>query len=260
MEKTALDVRLRESRDIWVDNNLARIRLRTELNMIGTAVHPNVAGRVAVEEGYVWYLDRKFRITQFTADFSDPNRMNPIVDLRAETKLRSYQTQTGKPYDITLLVTGPVDQARVELTSVPPLDRPDILALLTLGRTREEISDRELEGRKPGATSIALERAQDLSSRKIAGYTERKLGGFLGLEEITIEGNLFRFDRSWGPRLVASRKLSGRLDLTYSTTVGHMNDQSIRLDYRLWRQLSLEGHTDQRGRSGIDLKYKLRYK
>jgi len=251
--QTRMNVRLRESKDVWIDNNLARLRLHTELGFTGTLEKPNLTGRVAIKEGYVLYLDRKFQIKQGVMDFVDPDRLNPIIDLKAETTIRSYQTEVWQPYAITLTVVGPLDQVQVELTSEPPLDKSDIITLLTLGRTREQLSDREARG------NVLLERAKDLSSQRLTGYTERKIGRLLGLEQVTIEGDLFRFDRSWGPRLVASKKISRRMDVTYTTTVGYINDQSIQLDYRLSKNLSLESQTDRRGRSGIDLKYILRF-
>jgi len=50
------------------------------------------------------------------------------------------------------------------------------------------------------------------------------------------------------------------MSVTYSTAVGHMNEQKVKLDYKLNDKFSLEGQTDQRGRSGLDLKYKLKFK
>ena len=82
----------------------------------------------------------------------------------------------------------------------------------------------------------------------------------LGLEEISVEGNLFNIGKTTGPQLVATEQVTDRMGITYTTAVGHLNEQSIRLDYRLNKYFSLEGQTDQRGRSGLDLKYRLRFK
>jgi autotransporter translocation and assembly factor TamB len=253
LQQTRLDLRLRESENIWVDNNLARLRLHAELGIVGTATQPNLSGRVSVEEGYILYLDRKFKIQKGIVDFADPQRLNPIIDLTAESSVSSYQEQEWQTYTIALSVQGPLDEVQVALTSEPPLDRPDIISLLTLGRTRGQLSSRE------AGSNALVERAKDFSSRRITGYTERKLGRLLGLEQITIEGNLFRFDKTWGPRLVASKKISQRMDVTYTTTVGYLNDYNIQLGYRLTPHFSLVSQTDQRGRSGLDLLYKLKF-
>jgi autotransporter translocation and assembly factor TamB len=256
LQKTRMDVRLRESDQIWVDNNLARLRLHTELEVIGSPAQPNLTGRVTVEEGYVLYLDRKFKIKQGVVDFIDPNKLNPIIDLRAETTVKTYRATETIPYLIALTITGPLDEVVVDLSSDPPQDKSNIISLLTVGATREELTGKDAEGK--GASSALLERAQSLSSQKIAGFTSRKVGSLLGLDQFTIEGNLFSRDRNWGPQLLASKRISPRVELTYTTTVGHSNENSFRLDYRLSKHFSLEGETNQQGRAGMNLKYRLR--
>ncbi|GAB4374492.1 MAG: hypothetical protein Kow0042_19160 [Calditrichia bacterium] len=259
LQNTRLNIRLRESENIWVDNNLARMRLHAEMSVIGSLSNPNITGRLSVEEGYVLYLDRRFRVQKGVMDFVDPNRLNPIVDLQATTTLKNYQTLEGTTYDITLIVNGPMDEAVVELTSDPPLDKSDILSLLTVGATRGQLTGQSKES--GGSVSDLLrQRLEALSSSRISGYISRWVGNLLGLDEMNIEGNLFRVHESAGPQIIAAKQISDRIKLTYTTTVGHLNEQSIRLDYRLSQRFSLEGQTDQKGRSGIDLKYRVKFK
>ncbi|UCE19360.1 MAG: translocation/assembly module TamB domain-containing protein [Gemmatimonadota bacterium] len=260
LQQTRLNIRLRESDRIWIDNNLAHLRLRSELNCIGTLANPNISGRLSFEEGYALYLDRKFQIKRGIMDFVNPHRVNPIVDLAAEANIKSYQTLVGTPYVITISISGPLDEAVVNISSDPPLDKPDIVALLTVGATRGQMTGRDSEGEGTSVGEILKERLAVLSSQRVSNYASRKVGTLLGLDQMTIEGNLFPSGRSWGPQLLASKKLSDRMGITYTTTVGHMNEQSIRLDYRLSRYFSVEGQTDQRGRSGMDLKYRLKFK
>jgi autotransporter translocation and assembly factor TamB len=206
------------------------------------------------------YLDRKFKIKQGIVDFIDPDRLNPIIDFRAQTTVTSYQATEATPYLITLAISGPLDEVVVELVSDPFEDKSNILSLLTIGATREQLGGKDAEGKDASLSAVLKERARSISSQKVAGYTSRKVGGLLGLEQFTIEGDLFRFDRSWGPQLLASKKISPRMEITYITTVGHSNENSFRLDYRLSKHFSLEGQTDQQGRAGMNLKYRLRSK
>ncbi|MDD3732757.1 MAG: translocation/assembly module TamB domain-containing protein, partial [candidate division Zixibacteria bacterium] len=125
--------------------------------------------------------------------------------------------------------------------------------------TRSQLTGKDSEG-KSETKNILIERAQVLSSQKVSGFVSRKVETFLGLDQVSVEGNLFSFNKSWGPQLLASKKISDRVEMTYTTTVGYMNEQSIRLDYRLSQRFLLMGQTDRRGRSGLDLKYRLRFK
>jgi len=260
LKNTKFNVRLRESENIWIDNNLAYVRLHPELSLIGTPANPYLGGRLTIEDGYVLYLDRKFKILKGIIDFIDPNRMNPIINIEAKATLKSYQTLVNTQYEITLTINGSLDQTEIILISDPVLDKADIISLLTIGATRQQLTSSSVDGKEPTTKQILLERAKSLSSERISGFAERKLGNALGLEKITIEGNLFKFGNSWGPQLLASKKLSSRVGLVYTTTVGHMNEQNIRLEYLLSKKFSIEGQTDQQGRSGIDLKYKLKFK
>ena len=260
LKNTRLNIQLRESENIWLDNNLARLRLHSELNIIATFENPNLGGRLSIEEGYVLYLDRKFNITRGVVDFVDPNRINPIIDLEAKAQLKGYQTLGGQPYEITLAITGQLDQSVVTLTSVPALEKADIISLLTLGATRQQLTSTGVGSEEYSTTDILLERAKAFSSQQISSYAEKQLGTYFGLEQLSIEGNLFKFDKSWGPQLLASKKLSDRMEVYYTTNVGHMNEHNVRLEYALTKKFSLEGQTDQQGRSGIGLKYKLKFK
>ena len=251
-----MDVRLRQSDRIWLDNNLGRVRLRAEMRLVGSVNRPALSGRLTAEEGYVFHMDRKLRLQRGIADFADPHRINPVLDISAEAKIRAIQTRSQTPYTVSLGVTGPADQAVVTLTSDPPLERGDIVALMTLGATRAQMTGGDASTRS-GLGLVLRERAEQLTSGYLTGYAARRVGDLLGLETATIEGNLFRFGRNWGPQLLASKRLTNRMQITYSTTIGHANEQSIRLDYRLDKYFSFEGQTDQRGNAGIDLKYRI---
>jgi autotransporter translocation and assembly factor TamB len=161
---------------------------------------------------------------------------------------------------VWLKIKGPLDEAIVELTSDPPLERSDIIALLTVGATQDQIMGRYENGKAMTLSSILRERASELSGQQISGYVTKKMGGLLGLDEMTIEGNLFRFGKTWGPQLLASKKLNNRMEISYTATAGDANEQNIRLDYKLSDHLSLEGETDQKGQSWLDLKYQLKFK
>lgn len=260
LKQTRMDVRLRESDRVWIDNNVARLRLRTELGIVGTPAQPNLNGRIWAEDGYLLFLDRKFKIKQGTVDFADPSRLNPIIDLSAESTVKSYRGLETTPYKISLSLQGPLDELVVELTSDPPLEKSNIISLLAIGATREEMTTKDAEGKEPGFGGVLLERTGSLSSQKISGYISRSLGVYTGLDEVTIEGNLFNFGKSWGPRLVASKKITDRMEVTYTTNVGHFNENGIRLDYRLSKHFSLESQTDQMGNAGTDLKYGIRFR
>jgi len=260
MMQTKLNVRISDSKDIWIDNNLARIRLKADVGVIGTLAQPNLTGRVEITEGYIIYLDRKFEITRGIFDFTDPNMINPILDIQAETDIKNYEQPNAEPYHIIFAVTGPADKATITLQSIPTLDEANILSLLTFGTTREQIFSQTPDKYNTSLKDILLERAEQYSSQKISGYIAGKMANIFNLDDVSIEGNLFNFSDSWGPHLVASKQLSKLMKVTYSTRVGYLNEQSIKLDYKLSDHFYLRGQADQEGNAGIDMIYRVNFK
>ncbi|MDZ7263454.1 MAG: translocation/assembly module TamB domain-containing protein [candidate division KSB1 bacterium] len=255
----ALDVIIQGQENVWIENNLAKIQLSANLNLAGTLNQPNIAGRILVHKGYVLYLDRKFKIIQGVMDFNDPHRINPLIQLTAICSITDYQTAVERRYEITLKLSGTLDKPSFELSASPPLDNADIVALLTVGRTRRDLFPTAVNGPRESLQDVMFSRFKEITSQRLAGMTEQKLSETLALENVSIEGNLFQIDKSWGPRLTATKQLSDRINITYSTVIGQTNDQQIRLGYQLYRFISVVGNTGQRGQSGLDLKFNFKF-
>jgi len=255
LAQTRLDVRIRESSNLWIDNNLARLRIHSELGIIGTPGLPNFNGRVNVAEGYILYLDRKFEVSKGDIYFTNPIRFNPEINFSAEASIKSYQATDAVQYTVTFSARGFLEELKTGLTSDPPLDKGDIISLLTLGATRSQMA-----GSEASFGGAVKARAQTFTSQRVSGFLTDRVGTVFGLDEVSVQGNLFSRNNSAGPQLLVSKRITDRAKLTYAQTVGHSNDQSIRLDYRLSTKFFLEGQTDRVGRSALDLKYKLKFR
>ena len=258
LRQTRMEIRLRGGDQLRVDNNLANVRFHPELEFVGTLAEPNVTGRLTIEEGYILYLDRRFDVTQGVVDFVSRESLQPIIEFHALANIAGSQTFGGDAYAVTFEITGPIDEAEIQLTSEPQLSQSDILSLLTFGATGEQLAGGG--GGDATVRSILTDRISKLGSEQLATYVSRELGDLLGIDKVSIQGDLFAFGNSWGPQLVASEQINERLEVTYTTNVGQLNQQGIRLDYKLSKFFSVEGHTNQTGKSGIDFKYSLKFK
>ncbi|MFZ5517511.1 MAG: translocation/assembly module TamB domain-containing protein [Candidatus Zhuqueibacterota bacterium] len=259
LDNMLLDVNVQGQENVWIDNNIAKIKMSSNLNIFGTAARPNVSGRLEVKKGYVLYLDRKFKITEGLIDFTDPQRINPHINLTATCTVTDYQAIKETSYEITLKISGQMEKPDLVLTSNPSLDKADIVAMLTVGRTRGTLFTGLEAGKTSTFQDLLVDRFKEFTSQRIAGMTEQQIGRTLSLESISIEGNLFQVDKNWGPRLTATKQLSDRINLTYSTVVGHANEQQIKLGYQLYKHLSVIGNTGQTGKSGLDLKFNFKF-
>ena len=257
--QTDLDVTVIGGDSLWVDNNIARARMSAGLGVIGNMARPNLTGQVNIQEGYLIYLDRRFNIQQGQLYFADPNKLNPDINFLAQANVTTYQATQPTSYVISVSVTGSLEEPVFNLSSEPPLSQSDIVSVLTLGATLGQLSGQE-STQAGSAQQVLLDRAATLGSEQLTGAVTRRLGDLLDLDQLTVQGSLFNSGSGQGPSVLVAKQVSNRVRLTYSTTVGRVNDQNIRLDYRLTTRLSLQSETDQQGNASLSFKYGFKFK
>ena len=161
----------------------------------------------------------------------------------------------GFPGDKTIQLTlsGSLDRITVTLLSDPPLEEADIITLLTLGRTTEGLAGHETAITTGEAASFVTGQIQDAVEERV-----RKLTGF---DRFQIDPYLTSTGVSSGPRLTVGKSLfSEKLYITYSSNLGTSEDQFIRLEYLLNKNLSLVGERDEQGRFGGDIKFRFNFR
>jgi hypothetical protein len=237
-----------------------------ELSLIGTLVAPVAMGVVRISEGYVLYLDRKFTIIKGEFRQTDRRRMNPDLDLEAEAALSPEAgIRQATRYKIKLLLRGTMEKPEVTLRGTadnPPyeeLSRADIVSLLTIGRVRDNTAEARVLQGQSDLTTVLVDRAQALASQEITGYATRQLERLLRLDNVALEGNLFRYSQSSGPKLTVTKNVRDRLSLTYQGVIGHVNEQSVRISYKLLPILFLDGETDTQRNAGLDLRLRMSF-
>ncbi len=260
LQETSMNIRVHGGDSLWVVNNVANIRMDAALTVVGTPTRPNFTGQVGIDEGYLIYLDRKFQVTEATIYSGDILVFNPEINFSSEATVTIYQGLQSSVYSITLGVTGRLDSLQITLLSDPPLSKPDIVSLLTLGATMGQLTGQAQGAPGGGAGNVLLERAGTLSSQLVTGLFSGGLESALGLKSISVEGNLFNPAGPGGAQLSATKMISPRVTVTYSTNIGHLNNNTVLLDYLLTNHISLLGETDQTGTSSVSIQYELKFK
>ena len=122
-----LDLRIEAPRNLRVDNNIAKLELRADLELRGTLFEPVLLGRATALDGDVFWRDNTYRILQGTVEFANPVRTEPNFEVRAETILRQYT--------ITLSFSGSFERGvQFNYTASPPLSRPRAVSAARAGR------------------------------------------------------------------------------------------------------------------------------
>lgn len=112
-----------------VRNNVADLTGDVDLVIRGTLARPVVFGQVELDPGgELVFQDNDYEVVRGLLTFANPQRLDPVIDLVAETEVAEY--------DIQLSVSGTLDRLRTSFRSDPPLADLEVLQLLTTGSPR----------------------------------------------------------------------------------------------------------------------------
>ncbi len=242
---TQINIRFYGKDNILFQNNLAKMPLDVDVFLRGTVNRPQILGRIEARKGSVYFRQNEFKILYGSADFVDPNRMNPVLDIQAQIQVREHL--------IRLAVSGTSDRAIVTLLSDPPLPDSDILALLALGKTGEQLKGKEQGVGISEAASFATGQFQDIFESRARNLT--------GLDRFQVDPYVSKGDTSVPRVTVGKEIMQDKLYVTYSSNVGATTPEQIfRIEYILNRHFSLVGERNELGNTGADIKYRFEFK
>jgi translocation and assembly module TamB len=247
---TTLNIQVTGKENIRINNNLAKLPLELDLLIKGTLNHPVILGRIEARGGVISFRRNDFKILSGTVDFIDPDRTRPVLDVKATTRVRTTQNT----YQINLSLIGPIDQFELSLSSDPPLkDETEILALLTFGKTPEEIAEASRE--------IGASEAINVATGEIQETVEERVEAITGIDRIQIDPYYSSTKSAGTPRVTVSKRLwEDRFYVTYATTMDPSGEEIIQMEYVISNNISLVGGRDELGRVGGDLKFRFEFR
>jgi autotransporter translocation and assembly factor TamB len=235
------DVGLSARELFMVENNMAEMSIRPDLQLRGSLNNPVLSGRATVTEGTVVYQRKEFKITRGIIDFVNPYKTEPVVDIEAEVKIRDWT--------ITLQLLGPADKPEVRLSSVPSEEDADILSLLLFEKTRAELEgDRSLSALSPDQMISALvttRLADDIKERTGLDVLDVKMGG------------------PGGVKVTVGKQLTKRLTTKYSVEPGGTDNTVIQrasAEYKVFENMRLNGFQDTEGTYGGEVTFTIKFR
>jgi len=248
-----LDVHVVTTPELEMQTAIARLSGNADLRVRGTADRPAILGRAEVLEGEISFNGNKYRLERGDVTFANPAKTQPIIDLQATTRVRDY--------DITVQFRGDASVAnglKVTWQSEPQLPEADVIALLALGRTREESA----AAGSSGSFGFGGEASNLLINQALNSTVNSRLQRLFGASRVKIdpqglasETNVVR-----GPQVTVEQQVASNLTLTYSTNVSVSSQQIIQVEYNITRTISIVALRDQNGVVSFDFKIRRRKK
>jgi autotransporter translocation and assembly factor TamB len=174
-----------------------------------------LVGSVNTVRGFYDFQGRRFNILRDgSVRFEGLEGINPSLDLRAE---RVIQAVTAN-----VRVRGTLTKPEIELSSVPPLEQADILALIVFNQPMNSLGE--------GDQVSLAQRAQAMAIGSAAGGIAKSIGSALNLNEFDI--NLAPEGGGAG-NVTLGQQVGQNLYLKVQQGIGDQSTRNVILEYEL---------------------------
>jgi translocation and assembly module TamB len=227
------------------------LQVDAHLTLVGTPNSPGMLGRVRVTGGDVVFFGSKYTIDQGTVSFSDPAKINPILNIDLETSVQGI--------DVALSVSGPVDKMKLSYRSDPPLQFQQIVSLLASGTTPS--TDPVLAAHSPVAPQQSVQQsgASALLGQAVANPISGRLQRLFGVSKISIDPQIVGASNTAQANLTLQQQVTRDITFTYIQDVTQSNTQDIRIEWAINPQYSAVAERDIYGEFTVNLFYKKRF-
>jgi hypothetical protein len=252
------DVKIQAPSSLRIENNAAHIVASADLVLRGTYDRPVLDGRLQIERGEAILEGKRYMVRRFTIDFINPTKIEPSLDLEAETLIRV----PGQTYVVNIQMSGPLDRMATQLTSDPPLSQPEIVSLLFgSDSATADARDAELRTLQRDATQrdLATSRLQQAALGVLSAPITRAVEQALALDAVQITPNL-SFDTNQrlntAARLTVGKRISDKVYLTFSRSLNTAGGgtQVILLEYDQSQRLSWIVSRNEDGTYALDVR------
>ena len=235
-----LDVRILSTPELTVQTALAKLAGDVDLRLRGTAARPVLLGRINIAEGDIKLAGTKYHLERGDITFTDPVRIDPVLDVEATTRVRDY--------DITIGLHGTLERLNTTYRSDPPLSSEDIVALLAFGRTQQEsaLNTAPQSGFAESASGAMLGQA-------INQTASNRISRLFGVSSIRINPSLGGPDNNPNARITVEQQVSNNVTLTYITNLTRSAQQVIQFEYVINSEYSVEAIRDENGVVSFDI-------
>ncbi len=244
-----LNIRILTAPDLRVISTYTD-RLTTEANLTvrGTAAIPGLLGTVRVTDGQLVFFGNQYNVNTGTVNFYNPNAIQPVLNVSLETIAQNV--------DVTLGVTGPIDNLQLSYRSDPPLTFQQIVQLLATNTTP---ADPTIAARQPAAPQQSLTQMGEsaILGQAVANPLASRVQRVFGISSLKIDPTLAG---AAGPsaNVTLQQKIASNITFTYITDVRQTNGQIIRVDWGITPRFSAAGLRDYNGNVSLTFYYKFK--
>lgn len=234
-EPILLDLSVRLDNPVQIKNSLINGSVIGQILVKGPPESPGLGGRIEfVKPSQIFFRDTPFAVQSGVVQFIKGTEINPELNLQAKARKSNY--------DISLFVTGESKNPVIQVSSQPPLAEKDLISLLALGITSQNI-EKESQAKTEDSTSYTIGTAI-LANNPVA----KNIQSTLGLN-VQFSNEYNEIKNSSAQRVTLSRSLTERLSASASQLRGQQSSTEVKLLYSFSDSLSAIGSWQNRSAS-----------
>jgi translocation and assembly module TamB len=253
LDNMRLSIRVRTSPSMAIQASIAQnLQSDADLQIRGTASQPGVLGHVTLSEGQLVFFGSSYTVNSGTIGFYNPLRIEPVLNINLGTQVKGV--------DVSLTVTGPIDNMKLSYTSDPPLQFQEIVALLATGKT--PTSDPTILANQPSTPPQSFEQMGEsaLVSQALVDPVASRLQRVFGVTQLKVDPTFVSGSELPQARLTLQQQISSNVTFTYVTDLNNANTQIVRGEWAFNPQWSAVATRDQNGILSINFFYKKQFR
>jgi translocation and assembly module TamB len=248
---TQLNIGIRGPHDaLHVRNNLANLQGDVALTVRGTLARPVVFGDVTLDPGgTLVYNDNQYEVQRGTLRFTNPQRIDPVVDLVATTEVQGF--------NITLSLGGTLEHPDIHLASDSNLADLEIFSLIAG-------SQRPTDNPLPAPTTAEQQADPNQLARQFlygqaASAITKRVGTLLRFDRFRIDPVAVAGQPASGIGVTVGKRLSKDIFVTYSTLPTTSQQYIVQVEWQLRKNVTLVLTQVGDGTYAIDAQWQRRF-
>jgi translocation and assembly module TamB len=247
---TQLGIQITGPEALRVRNNVANLQGEVSLSVQGTLARPVLFGDVKIDPGgTLVYNDNQYDVQRGTLTFSNPNRIDPVIDLVATTAVQGF--------NITLNLGGTLDHPDIHLASDANLADLEIFSLIAG-------SQRPTDNPLPPPTTAeqqanAGQVAREFLYGQAAGAFSKRVGTLFRFDRFRIDPVVQAGQPVSGIGVTVGKRLSKDIFVTYSTLPTTGQQYIAQVEWQVRKNLTLVLTQVGDGTYAIDAQWQRRF-
>lgn len=245
-----LAIHVRTAADLRVVTTYAnRLNIFADLTVRGTAEEPGILGRVVVTDGQLVFFGNTYTVNVGTINFYNPNAIQPVLNFSLETIAQNV--------DVTLGVSGPIDNLHLSYSSDPPLTFQQIVQLLATNTTPSNPMIAAQQPTPPQESTTQMGESA-LLGEAVANPLASRVQRVFGVSSFKIDPSFSGSNGQPSARVTLQQKITNSITFTYITDVTETNSEIVKVEWAFTPKLSAVALRDFNGNVSLEFFYKFK--